>query len=80
MLTLAKIQLDREDYEFIKQVHKQLKYRSFSEYVREAVRTKVAMDQKQLRQNRRMEAMEMIGKTSYEDLFESLEGDDFADR
>ena len=38
------------------------------------------MDQKQLRQNRRMEAMEMIGKTSYEDLFESLEGDDFADR
>jgi len=80
MMTQAKIQVDRDDYEFIKRTHKQLNYRSFSEYVREAIKAKVRTDQRRFREIRRKEAMEMIGKESYEDLFESLEGEDFADR
>jgi len=80
MMTQAKIQVDRDDYEFIKRVHRQLNYRSFSEYVREAIKAKVTADQRRLRKMKRMEAMEMIGRAPYEDLFEPLEGEDFANR
>jgi len=80
MMTQAKIQVDHDDYEFIKRIHKQLNYRSFSEYVREAIKAKVRTDQRRLREMKRKEAMEMIGRGPYEDLFEPLEGEDFADR
>ena len=80
MMTQAKIQIDLDDYDFIKRVHRQLDYKSFSEYIRAAVKAKVKVDQKRLRKIKRMEAMEMIGKAPYEDLFESLEGEDFANR
>ena len=80
MLIPTKIQLDKKSYEFIKQTHKQLHYRSLSEYMREAVNTKVAEDRKRLRERKRIAAMEMIGRAPYDNLFESIEGEDFENR
>ena len=48
--------------------------------MREAIKGKIKADQKRLRELKRKEAMEMIGKAPYEDLFESLEGEDFENR
>jgi len=80
MLIPTKIQIDKKSYEFIKQTHKQLHYRSLSEYMREAVNTKVAEDRKRLRERKRIAAMEMIGRAPYDNLFESIEGEDFENR
>ena len=80
MLIPTKIQLDKKSYEFIKQTHKQLHYRSLSEYMREAVNTKVAEDRKRLRERKRIAAMEMIGRAPCDNLFESIEGEDFENR
>ena len=80
MLTQTKVQIDPKDYEFIKKVYKDLHYRSLSEYIREAVNAKVREDRKRLRELKRMAAVEMIGKTSYNNLFESIEGEDFESR
>jgi len=80
MMTQTKIQVDQDDYKFIKRIYKQLNYRSLSEYVREAIRAKVKVDQKKIREMKRSAAMEMIGKSPYENLFESLEGEDFENR
>ena len=80
MLVQSKIQIEQEDYEFIKNIHKDLCYRSFSEYIRKAISAKVTSDRKQLRELKRKRAMEMIGNTSYASLFESIEGDDFENR
>jgi len=76
----TKFQIDQKDYKLIKKMYKDLHYRSLSEYVREAVRTKVKQDRKKLRELIRVEAMKMVGKTSYENLFESIEGEDFEKR
>ena len=76
----TKFQINQEDYEFIKKVYKDLHYKSLSEYIREAVTAKAKEDRKKLRELKRMKAMEMIGKTSYENLFESIEGEDFENR
>ena len=76
----TKFQIKQEDYEFIKKVYKDLHYKSLSEYIREAVKAKAREDRKKLREIKRMKAMEMIGKTSYENLFESIEGKDFEKR
>jgi Arc/MetJ-type ribon-helix-helix transcriptional regulator len=80
MMIQTKIQIDPENYEFIKRFYKDLSYRSLSEYMREAVNAKVKEDRKRLRESKRIRAMEMIGETAYENLFESIEGDDFEDR
>ena len=80
MMTQTKIQVDIDDYEFIKKVHKDLNYKSLSEYIREAIKAKIKADQKKIRELKRSAAMEMIGKAPYKDLFESLEGEDFEDR
>ena len=80
MMIQTKIQIDPENYEFIKRCYKDLRYRSLSEYMREAVNAKVKEDRKRLRESKRIRAMEMIGETAYENLFESIEGDDFEDR
>jgi Arc/MetJ-type ribon-helix-helix transcriptional regulator len=80
MLVQTKVQMDRENYEFIKKVHKSLHYRSLSEYVREAVAAKVREDRKRLREQKRMEAMAMIAKGTYENHFGSIEGEDFEAR
>ena len=44
MLIPTKIQIDKKNYEFIKQVHKKLHYKSLSEYIRVAVNAKVEKD------------------------------------
>jgi len=80
MLTQTKIQIDPKDYEFIKKVYKDLRYRSLSEYMREAVNAKVREDRKRLRELKRMAAMEMIGRAPYDNLFESIEEEDFENR
>ena len=80
MLIQTKVQLDEKHYRFIKRVYKELKYKSLSEYVREAVSEKVKKDRKKLRERMRQAAMEGIGKTAYENLFEDIEGDDFEGR
>ena len=80
MLTQTKIQIDKDAYEFIKRAHKQLNYKSLSEYIREAIQAKIKTDRKKLREMKRMAAMEGIGKSTYDNLFESLEGEDFENR
>jgi len=80
MLIQTKVQIDPKDYEFIKKAYKNLRYKSLSEYMREAVNAKVKKDRKRLRELKRMAAMEMIGKAQYENLFKSIEGDDFETR
>ncbi|MEA1968611.1 MAG: crotonobetainyl-CoA--carnitine CoA-transferase [Thermodesulfobacteriota bacterium] len=80
MLIQTKIQVNPEDYKFIKKVYKDLSYKSLSEYMREAINAKVKQDHKRLREQKRIAAMQMIGKTAYENLFESIEGEDFENR
>jgi len=80
MLISTKIQIDKKNYEFIKQVHKELHYKSLSEYMRKAVNTKVEQDRRRLRELKRKAAMEMIGEAPYDNLFESIEGEDFETR
>jgi len=80
MLVQSKIQLENEDYKFIKSKYKLLNYKSFTEYVRDAVKQKIKEDRKKLREKMRREAMENIGKESYENVFESIEGETFEAR
>ena len=80
MLIPTKIQIDKKNYEFIKQVYKELHYKSLSEYIRKAVNTQVEEDRKRLRKLKRMAAMEMIGRVTYHNVFESIEGEDFEKR
>ncbi len=77
MLIQSKVQINQKDYDFIKKVYKDFHYRSLSEYMREAIVQKVKEDQKVLREMKRKAAMKMIAKAGYENLFESIEGDDF---
>jgi Arc/MetJ-type ribon-helix-helix transcriptional regulator len=80
MLIQTKVQIDKKEYEFIKKVHKDLRYKSLSEYMREAINAKVKEDRKRLRELKRMAAMEMIGKAPYDNVFESIEGENFENR
>ena len=80
MLIQTKVQINPKDYEFIKKVYKDLHFRSLSEYMREAINAKVEQDRKRLRELKRMKAIEMIGKAAYDNLFESIEGEEFEDR
>ena len=80
MLIPTKIQIDKKSYEFIKQTYKELHYKSLSEYMRKAVHTKVEEDRKRLRELKRKAAMEMIGRAAYDNVFESIEGEDFENR
>jgi len=80
MLIPTKIQIDKKNYEFIKQVYKELHYKSLSEYVRKAVHSKVEEDRKRLRELKRKAAMEMIGRATYDNIFESIEEEDFENR
>jgi len=80
MLIQTKIQIDAEDYNFVKMAYKDLKYKSLSEYMRTAVQCKVKDDRQKLRQMKRERAMDIIGRAEYENIFESLEGEDFERR
>ena len=80
MLIQTRIQINPKDYEFVKKVYKNLHYKSLSEYMRKAINAKVKQDRKSLLEQKRMAAMQMIGKASYENLFDSTEGEDFENR
>lgn len=80
MRIATKIQIDKKNYEFIKQVYKELDYKSLSEYMRNAINTRVEEDRKWIRRRKRLTAMEMIGIAPHSNLFESIEGDDFDTR
>ena len=80
MLIPTKIQIDKKNYEFIKQAYKELHYKSLSEYMRKAVHSKVEEDRKRLRELKRKAAMEMIGRATYDNIFESIEEEDFENR
>jgi metal-responsive CopG/Arc/MetJ family transcriptional regulator len=80
MLIQTKVQIDKESYDFIKNVLKKLNYKSLSQYVRDAVRAKIREDRKRVRDQERIAAMKILGKASSGNLFESIEGDDFEDR
>jgi len=80
MQTQTKLQIDSEDYEFIKGTHKHLNYKSLSEYIRQAVKEKIKADKKRLRKIKKEKAMESISKGAYENLFDSLDGEDFENR
>jgi Arc/MetJ-type ribon-helix-helix transcriptional regulator len=75
-----KIQIDEKDYEFIKKAYKALSYKSLSHYMREAIEAKVREDRKKMKALQRSAAMEQIGCGTYENHFESLEGEDFENR
>jgi Arc/MetJ-type ribon-helix-helix transcriptional regulator len=75
MLIQTKIQIDHEDYHFIKNVHKKLNYKSQSEYIREAVKEKVKADRLRLRAMKRERAMEMIGKRRHNNYFNTIDED-----
>ena len=46
--------------------------------MREAINARVKEDRKRLRELKRVKAMEMIGRAQYDNLFESIEGEDFS--
>jgi len=76
----TKVQIEKEDYEFIKKTYKDLRYKSLSQYIRDAVNAKVKRDRRTLRELKRTAAMEMIGSAPYNSIFESLEGENFETR
>ena len=77
MLIQTKIQIDANDYDFVKMAFKDLKYKSLCEYIRSAVHCKVVEDRKKWRRLKREKAMKMIGEAEYEIVFEQIEGEDF---
>lgn len=80
MLVQTKIQIDKESYDFIKKTHRELNYRSLSEYVRDAVSAKIREDRKRIRAKIRASAMEKLGEAPAGNLFESIEGEGFEER
>jgi hypothetical protein len=80
MLVQTKLQIDKESYEFIKKAYKELNYRSLSEYIRTAVNAKIGEDRRRMRAMKRAAAMDMLGEAAPDNLFESIEGDDFEGR
>jgi len=80
MLIQTKIQIEPENYEFIKKVYKELNYKSLSEYMRQAVKAQIREDRKRLRALKRQQAMEMIGQGPYPNQFEDIEGENFERR
>ena len=80
MKVTQKVQLEERDLDFIEEVFPILDYKSKSEYMREAILAKIREDKQKLREMRRREAMEAYGEESPENVFESIEADDFEDR
>ena len=74
-----KVQLDESDLDFIDEAWALLNYKSKSEYMRVAITEKIREDKKKLRELKRQAAMEGYGD-GYENVFESIEAEDFEDR
>ena len=77
MLVRAKVQIEKESYDFIKMARKELKYKSLSEYVRDAINAKIHEDRRRIREKKMASAMEMFAEAPVDNLFESIEGEDF---
>ena len=75
-----KVQLEKDDLDFIETVFSIFDYRSKSEYMREAILVKIREDKKRLREMKCREAMESYGEEPVDNVFESIEADDFEDR
>ena len=75
-----KVQLDEKDLEFIEEACSILKYRSKSQYMREAILEKIRTDKKRLRALKCREAMEAYGERGPENIFETIEVEGFEDR
>jgi len=80
MLVQSKFQIEQKDYEFIKKAHRQLSYKSLSEYIREAINNKIKEDRKKIRDLKKLKAMEMINQENHDNVFETIEGEDFEER
>jgi len=80
MLVQTKVQIEKESYDFIKKAHKELKYKSLSEYVRDAINAKIREDRRKIREMKMASAMEMFAEASVDNLFESIGGEDFEER
>lgn len=76
----SKVQLEKEDLEFIEKVCSILKLRSKSEYMRAAIQERIRADKRRLREIKRQKAMEAYGRTEVENLFQSIEAEDFEHR
>jgi Arc/MetJ-type ribon-helix-helix transcriptional regulator len=75
-----KVQLDEKDLEFIEEACSILKYRSKSQYMRDAILEKIRADKRRLRALKCREAMEAYGECGPENIFEAIEVEDFEDR
>lgn len=80
MKVTQKIQLEEKDLDFIEAVFSILDYKTKSEYMREAILAKIRDDRKKLRAMKCREAMEAYGEETTDNVFESIEADDFEDR
>ena len=80
MKVTQKVQLEEKDLDFIEAVFSILEYKSKSEYMREAILAKIREDQKKLREMKCREAMEAYSEEAPENVFESIEADDFEGR
>lgn len=78
--TTQKVQLEQKDLDFIDAVFEILDYKSKSEYMREAILMKIRQDKKKLREMKCREAMEGYGEEALDNVFESIEAEDFEDR
>lgn len=75
-----KVQLTREDLDFIQRVFRLLEYKSKSDYMRQAIREKIRSDRRRLREMKRQEAMKAYAQAPFENAFESIEAEDFEER
>ena len=74
-----KVQLTREDLEFIQKVFRLLEYKSKSDYMRQAIREKIRSDRRR-REMKRQEAMKAYGQAPLENAFQSIEAEGFEER
>ncbi len=74
-----KVQLDEPDLEFIERSCETLGFKSKSEYMRAAIREKIRLDRRKLRDLKRRQAMAGYGG-DFEVTFESIEVEDFEER
>jgi hypothetical protein len=70
----------KRSYDFIKKAHKELNYKSLSEYVRDAINVKIREDRRKIREKKMASGMEMFAEAPVDNLFESIEGEDFEER
>ena len=72
--------MEEKDLDFIEAVFSIFDYKSKSEYMREAILAKIREDKRKLREMKCREAMEAYGEEASENVFESIEAEDFEDR